>query len=148
VLSHEDTQLIEEFLAMRKRIGLSPEAVEQIVDGEISGATIRKYEREGLPSRIESSSRIAMKAFIQKYSNAPQVVRERSVAYAEPDFSDAELWLQSILAADSLRRMVRTVEGRQVIKGLRGVIADLDWPSEKKKAADRLLTDALLDDSV
>lgn len=62
------------------------------------------------------------------------------------EFGNVEPWLQSLLVPDSLRRMVRTVEGRQVIKGLRGVIADLDWPNDMKRAADAILSDALLDE--
>jgi hypothetical protein len=62
-----------------------------------------------------------------------------------PNNSGPESWIRSLISRDRLRQLAATPDGRAAIKALRGVIVDLpDWPDEKKKQADRLLTDALL----
>lgn len=115
--------------------------------------TISDWERgatEPPPEKLQELAELAGMTYDEAFGGLRSGVRERMSAY-DPghelaEFGEAEQWLRSLLAPDSLRRMARTLEGRSVIKGLRGIVADLEWPPEKKKAADALLSEALLDE--
>lgn len=140
VLSSEDRDLIDRVVS--KLDGYSPERAAAAIPG-VSGATLRRYMDGEYPSRMTTTVRVSLRKFVKTAG----AVRESAASPYGLDLSQDEQWLQSLMLPDSLRRMARTVEGRSVIKGLRGIIADLEeWPTEKKRAADRLLSDALLDE--